>query len=134
MRAGQPEAQYGHVFGHEVGHLIDDLTFGRAIPSTGIRNSIDRLYSTENSAVAVPAGRLGATPEAYGYKGTKADAERMAEAVRLYLRGSPARAGIGPVRTDTASPSGRFPRASGDRPLHESAPPASLKVPPRERG
>ena len=86
MRAGQPEAQYGHVLGHEASHLIDDLTFGRAIPSTGIRGPLDRLYSTENSALAVPAGKLGATPEAYGYKGIKADAERMAEAVRLYLR------------------------------------------------
>lgn len=74
------------MLGHEAGHFIDDLTFGRAIPSAGIRKQLDVLYSAENSALSVPAGKLGATPETHGYKGAKADAERMEEAVRLYLR------------------------------------------------
>ena len=86
LKKGLPESDYNIVFPHEVGHLIEDLTFGRSIPSDGIKDGLDRLYSIQNSQFAVKPGQLGATPEMFGYTGVKSDAERMAEAVRMYMR------------------------------------------------
>ena len=54
--------------------------------------------------------------------------------VRSVFVGSPARAGIGPDRSDEGVAAMRLPRASGDRPCAVHAPQSASTAPPRERG
>lgn len=86
LKKGLSERDAPFVFTHETGHLIDGKAYGGRIPSDGIVNHLRKLYSDANSALAVKPGQIGATPEAMGYVGQKADDELMAEAIRMYMR------------------------------------------------
>lgn len=78
--------QRPHVFAHETGHLIDDLTFGRQIPLAGVRREADQVFSDLNSSMYVPKGRIGAKPQHFGYKGNDVAAELNAEGLRAYMQ------------------------------------------------
>lgn len=80
------ENQLPHVMAHETGHLIDDLTFGRNIPLSGVRREAQQMYSDLNSSMYVRNGKIGAKPEDFGYSGKKVDQELVADAIRAYLR------------------------------------------------
>lgn len=75
-----------HVLAHEVGHLIDDLTFGRMIPTKGIKKEGAQVYSDLNSSTYVPKGKIGATPETFKYSGNDIPAEINAESIRAYMQ------------------------------------------------
>ena len=75
-----------HVLAHEVGHLIDDLTFGRMIPTKGIKKEGAQVYSDLNSSAYVPKGKIGATPETFKYSGSDIPAEINAESIRAYMQ------------------------------------------------
>lgn len=81
------ESQLPHVMAHETGHLIDDLTFGRNIPLSGVKREAQQVYSDLNSSMYVRKGKIGARPEDFGYKGEKkVNQELVADLIRAYLR------------------------------------------------
>lgn len=70
---------------HETGHLIDDLTFGGAIPTAGLKKELATLFENQNTGGWFKPGR-GMTPQGMGYKGDDVDRELIAEAIRAYMR------------------------------------------------
>ncbi len=80
------QQQAPHVLAHETGHLIDDLTFGRAIPLNGVKREADQVFSDLNSTMYVPKGKIGARPQDFGYTGADVPAELNAEGLRAYMQ------------------------------------------------
>ena len=78
--------QAPHVYAHEVGHLVDNLTFGQQIPTAGVKREASQVYSDLNSTMYVPKGKIGATPQTFGYKGDNIPAELNAEGLRAYMQ------------------------------------------------
>jgi hypothetical protein len=85
-----PDEKLPLVFNHELGHNIDDLTFGllnsggSRIPTKGIEKELKAVYEDLNTGTYFKRGR-GATPKGQGYSDSKAGAEMIAEAIRAYL-------------------------------------------------
>lgn len=77
--------QAGRVFEHELAHGIDSLVFGQRIPVGGLKKELATVYEDLNTGMRFKPGR-GATPEGQNYTAAAADAERMAEAIRAYMR------------------------------------------------
>ena len=76
MRAGQPEAQYGHVFGHEVGHVVDRFV-GHVPESRGIspgnapfNNGEKRVVGWDTRITAMQAVKATNEPKAGNYEQT----------------------------------------------------------------
>lgn len=69
---------------HELGHVVEDMAFGRSIPTKGIKKELLSNYEQTNPVGNFKAGR-GATPETFGYSGPEADSELIAEAFRHYI-------------------------------------------------
>lgn len=81
-----PPEQADRVFSHELAHAIEKHTFGKAIPTTGLKKELAQIYSDQNTGWYVPKGKIGATPASFGYKGADTDGELIAEAIRAYMR------------------------------------------------
>lgn len=81
----KPEVD-ARVFSHELAHAIEKHTFGKAIPTTGLKKELAQIYSDQNTGWYVPKGKIGATPASFGYKGADTDGELIAEAIRAYMR------------------------------------------------
>jgi len=78
-----------NVIAHEVGHAIDHMAGGRGgIPVTGAVKQFDSLYHVQSGARAslTDPPRQRTRPEHLGYRGDHVRAEKMAEAVRLYMQ------------------------------------------------
>lgn len=69
---------------HELGHVVEDLSFGRSIPTNGIKKELLSNYEQSNPVGNFKPGR-GATPETFGYSGPEVDSELIAEAFRHYI-------------------------------------------------
>lgn len=76
--------QAADVFAHEMGHAIDDMTFGRAIPADGLTRELEAVYKALNGPNG-PNTKGRWVPTSMGlYSDKEAPAEMMAEAVRAY--------------------------------------------------
>jgi hypothetical protein len=79
-----PSDQANVVVNHELGHVVEDLAYGRSIPTNGIKKELLSNYEQLNTPANFKPGR-GATPSTYGYPESQADAELIAEAFRHYI-------------------------------------------------
>lgn len=81
--------QAPRVYGHEIGHGIDDLA--GTIPTTGLNTELRQVYNTLNNANRSTDGLEAASwggpanPQGFGYSGTAIAREQMAEAIRAYM-------------------------------------------------
>lgn len=71
------------VYQHEFGHLIDDLVYGGAIKTEGLKKQFANIYSELNKPFR---GKGMFTSKEAGYSGADIDREHVAEAIRLYLQ------------------------------------------------
>jgi hypothetical protein len=84
------DAQLSRVYGHEIGHVIDQLA--GEIPVKGLTKELRSVYNTLNNPnrdrrSGDEAASWGGTwgPKAEGYKGADVARELMAEAIRAYM-------------------------------------------------
>jgi hypothetical protein len=81
LSKGLSENQRPRVFGHELGHIIDQAA--GEISTAGIRRELAQLYNTGISGRERTRNLTG--PHHLGYKGADVPRELMAEALRFYL-------------------------------------------------
>ncbi len=85
-----PEADLPGVYGHEIGHVIDQLA--GEISTEGLTRELKRLYDVGNNPnrahgnpeMSAKSGQRYRSEDA-GYKGEDIPREWMAEAIRLYM-------------------------------------------------
>ena len=73
--------QLPKVFGHEVGHVVDQAA--GEIPISGVRRQADQVYNTLNTGRERTTNLMG--PQHVGYRGEDIPRELMAEGVRAYM-------------------------------------------------
>lgn len=83
-RAGLPAEAAGRTRQHELGHLIEDLTYGNKIEAKGLQKELSQVYHDLNGQGRFNAGRQW-SPVQDGYKGADIQREYMAEALRAYM-------------------------------------------------
>lgn len=84
IRKGLDPETTGRVQRHELGHLIEDLVYGKQIEAKGLQSELTQVYDELNRQGRFNAGRPW-SPAQEGYKGDDIAREYMAEALRAYM-------------------------------------------------
>lgn len=84
IRKGLPAETVDRVQRHELGHLIEDLVYGKQIEAKGLQSELTQVYHELNGQGRFNAGRQW-SPVQDGYKGADIQREYMAEALRAYM-------------------------------------------------
>jgi hypothetical protein len=89
LRAGMRPNKAGMVYGHELGHVIEEIA--DQIPTKGLSDELKGVYNSLNNPNRARGGLDAAptarpmTPQRRGYDSENAPREYMAEAIRAYM-------------------------------------------------